>query len=534
VFKPSKMIYTLLNAFKAIIRTLPFIGIDANNIPPYIYLFSTLLIFNDVAKKHGGKIMSFYNNFYNTLSLPDTKIWNGWKDTAKILTIMFLCLTGVKDIGGFNWHETLQSFAVSADSGYFEDNKEPKARSGIEFLAAAPNNLFFMFFKIIIFILYWIFKFYVAIQMIPFALFIAVIYFTYTVFFAISNNCDSECNYSNKVELIDRIIYTRLYDVPKVLEGKDWPLYIFKTVCWLLMVFMVELLTIWTMSKGLTKITDSIHGSNADGLRLFLITIYSCIFCLIGLWCFYKFKIKLPIMETFYSKERDDTSPPSKPDEKHDIYKVKTGEKDGVDEYGNAVKIPIEIFNKSKYLKDMNNYKKYLKIKAAPDKRFTLERKTNCDTYEILTENKPFRIILGSDILNKIMIKEEIEKKKKLTEENKDKPSFSEKWSGKILGTIGNFGDRLLQKGQNIMESIERSKEDEKDNPTLFTAVKDIGKFVSNPPIDNIKEKGSAGFTATSSALNSAVGAVSRSMKNSAALLKENITDNFSSLFKKN
>jgi hypothetical protein len=542
VFKPAKMIYTLLNAFKAIIRTLPFIGIDANIIPPYIYLFITLLIFNDVAKKHGAKIMTFYNNFFNTWSLPDTKTWNGWKDLARTVTIIFCILTGIKEIAGFNWHETLQLFAVSEDSGQYE--KEPKSRSWAEFLMTPPTSMIFVFFKAIIFILYWLFKYYVAIQMIPFALFIAVIYFTYTVFFAVYNNCDSECDYSSKMELINRIIYTRLYDVPKEFnKWYDWGLYIIKTVCWLLMVYMLEILIVWTMGKGLNKITGSIGGSKyADGLRLFLIIIYSFIFCLIGLWCFYKFKFKLPIMELFYSREKDDTEP-KKPEEKDDIYKLKTGEKDDIDEHGVRIKIPIEIFNKPKYLKDVNLYKKYWKIKNAEDKRFTLEKNTNCDTYEILTENKPFRIILGSDILNKIMIKEEIDKKKKLIEKNKNEPSFTEKMSSKVFGTMGNIGDRLFQKGQNMMENMEKSADP--DKPTLFSAAKDIGSFatkgmnLSKPstiltaPFSRITTTGAdvlkttyGVLGTTTDVIKSASSSVLQSAKNSGALLKENIKIN--------
>jgi hypothetical protein len=322
IFKPAKMIYTLLNAFKATIRTLPFIGIDAGIIPPYIYLFATLLIFNDVSKKYGDEIMDFYNNFYNTLSLPNTTTWNGWKETAKAVIITFFSLSIVKDVCGFNWHEMLQLFSVTVlDEDKLE---EPKQRSWVEWLTSPPYLMIFMIFKSIIFILYWIFKYSLAIQMIPIALFIAVIYFTYTCFFAIYNNCDSECDYFSKRELIDRIIYTRLYDVPKKLEKwYEWGLYLFKTVCWLLMVFMIELLSIWILKEGLNKITSNIGGSKyADGLKLILITIYSCIFCLIGLWCFYKYTFKLPIMETFFSIEKDDPEP-KKPEETDEKYKLK-------------------------------------------------------------------------------------------------------------------------------------------------------------------------------------------------------------------
>jgi hypothetical protein len=187
----------------------------------------------------------------------------------------------------------------------------------------------------------------------------------------------------------------------------------------------------------------------------------------------------------------------------------------------------------------MNKYRKYFKIKNAQDKRFTLEKNSNCDTYEILTENKTLRIILGSDILNKIMIKEELEKKKKLAEDNKGKPSFTDKLSGKIFGTMGNIGDRILQKSQNVIENIEKSADP--DKPTLFTAVKDIAKSMKSIDIRKTASgaaSGAIGATtgaigATTGAIGSASGAVLTQMKDSTILLKENITGKVSSLLKR-
>jgi hypothetical protein len=477
--------------------------------------------------------MDFYNNFYNTLTLPNTTTWNGWKETARILTITFFSLSIVKDVCGFNWHEMLQLFSVTVLP---EDKlEEPKQRSWGEWLASPPYLMIFMIFKVIIFILYWIFKYSLAIQMIPIALFIAVIYFTYTCFFAIYNNCDSECDYSSKRELIDRIIYTRLYDVPKKLEKwYEWGLYLFKTVCWLLMVFMVELLSVWILKEGLNKITSKIGGSKyADGLKLILITIYSCIFCLIGLWCFYKYTFKLPIMETFFSREKDDPEP-KKPEENDKTYKLKTGEKDDIDTHGNKVKIPIEIFNKPKYLKDMNLYRKYWKIKDAEDRRFELIKKTNCDKYEKYSENKPFRIIFGGDILNNIVIKEDIDRKRKEAADNKGKPSFTEKWSGKLFETMGNFGDRLLQKSQNTMENIERSYKETEDNQSIFTEFKNMYNSIDMKKANSDALGAASGaFGAASTAFKSASGAVGTQIGDSATLFKENIKGRLSSLFKK-
>jgi hypothetical protein len=479
IFKPAKFMYTILNALKAIIRTLPLIGIDSNIIPPYIYLFSTFLIVYDTIKKKGPKIMSFYSNFYNTFSLPNNTYWNNLEKLVKSLTIMFFSLSVVKDIAGFNWHETLQRYAINVDNTLFE--KEPSSRSWLLWLILPPTFII-MFFKFVIFILYWIFKYFAATALIPFAIFVAVIYITYTSFFAIYNNSNSECDYSSKVELINRIIYTRLYDVPKEPKGFEYVKYIFKSICWIIMAFMTEIFSLYILKKGLHNITDKIGGSTyAETIKLVLIIIYSCIFGIIGLWCLYKYKFKLPILETFFSREKDDPPPFQPPQRTATLTEEQQKRYHVQGEDGQIV------FNEYKYGKDINIYKKYQKIKSAQDRRFTLVKNKNCDTYEILSENKAFKILFGSDLLNAIMIKEEVEKKKKLTEDNKNKPSLVDHWSGKIFNSMGDIGDRLLQKGQNIMENLENKSS---DGSKLLDTVKNIGSIAISKTSDVSKTVG--------------------------------------------
>jgi hypothetical protein len=536
VFKPAKMMYTLLNALKAGIR---WSSLD-NIIPPYIWLFSCVLAFYHIFNKHGTVIMKFYNDFYNKMAVPFVKVmkvdsntrktfnlpkergnWIGYNEIAKIITFIFCGLSAIKDIGGFNWHQILQSAAVSpeANEKMFNDNKEPEVRSWLAWLISTPTFII-MFFKFIIFILYWIFKYYLAFAMVPLASFIAVIYITYNMFFAIYNNSNSECDYSTKMELIDRIIYTKLYDVPKNPKGWEYVKYIFKSTCWIIMFFITELLSIYVLSRGLKTILKNITGSTqADGIKTFLFTVYMCIFVLIGLWCVYKYKFKLPIQETFFSNEKDRGKPDVKDDDlKHKLSKpplrtefyetnngtttfdnpafmkaiddfIPTGKEKPDPTYyktekevtevgkdGSSTTKTVQTFNEFKYLKDIDMYKKWEKINNAKDKRFTLEKNTNCDTYEILTENNPKRIIFGSDILNKIVIKEEIERTKKLLELNKGQPSFADKWSSKIIGTMGNFGDKLLQKGQNVMENLNTPAS---DGPSILDKAKDLSNFAT-------------------------------------------------------
>jgi hypothetical protein len=107
----------------------------------------------------------------------------------------------------------------------------------------------------------------------------------------------------------------------------------------------------------------------------------------------------------------------------------------------------------------------YQKIKTAVDKRFTfdnlgIEQGAFCDTYEELSKNKALNILIGSDGLNAQVIKDEYDKQQDKIKNNK-KPSFVAKWSDKIIGKMGMFGDKMLQRGQTYMTDMSEQKEKE-------------------------------------------------------------------------
>lgn len=428
IFKPAKIVYTYLNAFKAVIRTCPGIGIDSGYIPPYIYLFFSLYIFLYGYIYYKERIISFYNeffnDFYNTFINQDVTLSNMskfatvpvtfldfCKYNAMTITNIFFGLVCVKDILGLNWYEWCQLFAVSKDNEIYNEIKEE--RSWVQFLISPPNTIFFIILKIIGAVLYWVFKYYVSYMLIPFSIFIAIIYFTYMIFFAIYNNTNNETSYFDKKELIDRIIYTHLYKKPVDIDEKNksmWKsmydnvLRVFKWVCWIIMIFMTELLAIWFLQQGFVNITKNINGTSkyANGLKLCLTIFYAIIVGFIGLWCVYKYKINIPMMKEYYSDNKEENT--------------------------------------------------------QPDKRYTYTTcndKNIMDKYEFYSENKVTRIIFGSDILNKILLKEDIRDK----ETSNKSSSLTNTWSNAIIGNMGKFGDKILQKGQNIFNTMRDNSE---------------------------------------------------------------------------
>ena len=458
IFKPSKIMYTWLNAIKAIFRSvMPLLSIKLLNfIPPYIFLFVTVIMFFTFFNKYAGTLFNFFTTFFMTLSVPFVKLfkvdsntaktfklppengnWAGFNEIAMIITGIFFGGSILKDIGGFNWYKFMNGFAVNIEN----DTPEPEVKSWISWIATQPFVFILAFCKFVVFILYWLFKFFIAFAMVPVASVISVFYLFYTIFFGISNNTDSDTDYFTKTELIDRIIYTRLYDVHDKTKW-DYVVYIFKSICFLIMAFMTELLVVYVLYRGLNNIKNNITGTpQADGIQLFLTIIYMCIFIFIVLWCLYKYKTKLPILETFFSNKKDEETP-IVPNKDSDIYK-------NLD----------DTFNKNKYNTDLHYYNKITKIKEGIDKRFDLLKNEECDIHERLSENTFYKIIFGSDVINKEIIKDEIHKKTEAAKnpDNHKKPSFAEKWSSKIIGTMGSIGDKMLQKGQNIMTDLSNS-----------------------------------------------------------------------------
>lgn len=322
IFKPTKVIYTWLNMIKTFIRTFPVIGLIASQnkaasirIPPYIYFFATIILFYHVLGKYGNGFLNFYISFFKTLSVPFVKIikdpkrdiikllqlegkiegtWLGYSEIGIIITFLFMALSFIKDNTGWDAINMIANLLCGIPE------PEDKKKTWIEWFSSTPIIIITIL-KAIIWILYWLFKFYISLAMVPIANIIAIIYVAYTTIFAMKN-------YSSKKDLINNIIYTELYDIP---EDSNGPMYlltrVYKTICWLLMVFIMEIISIYVLLTGLKNITSNItnsgDGNYAEAIKIVLTPIYVALMVLIGIWCMYKFKFKIPVMSLSYNKK---------------------------------------------------------------------------------------------------------------------------------------------------------------------------------------------------------------------------------------
>ncbi len=515
LFKPAKMMYTVLNAIKIIPRSIiPSISniFSIKNIPPYIYLFITIIIVINVANKHGQKISAFFYRFFINIfsfkEVPTINIWKGkdgsLKSIVTIFTYIFLILSVLKDIFGVDWHAVMNNAA----SNTYKTNNNVSWKDWI----STPPYIFLVFFKFVVCLIYWIFKYFVSIAIIPTAIFIGVIYIFYTVCFGIYNNTDKDTDYFTKKELIDRLIFTDLYDIKKYKSIWDDAIYIFKFICWCFMVFMTEMIAIYYLYKGFIKITTNITGSpTADAIQLVLVTFYMCIFVLILLWCFYKYKFKLSVLEYFYSNQKDVLTPYVIDIEKFkNILRSIDSTKTKYELQKPNDKDPVYnihgIFDTFRFNTDIQKYNIINKIRQADDKRFVLKKDTDCDLHERMSKNSPISILFGSDYINEEIIKEEAKKRKQYLESNPDKKYASsiDKWSKKIVGTVGEVGNNIFQLGQNYMTDLSNNSVSVMDSisntfkgntfkgnisTTLSDAKKFIGRTIKNVELPKLESK---------------------------------------------
>lgn len=428
MFKPTKIIYTWLNMIKTFIRTFPMIGLIASQkkanfirIPPYIYFFATIVLFYHTLDKYGNSFLNFYISFFKTLSVPFVKIikdpnrdvikllqlegkiegnWLGYSEIGTIIIFLFMALSFIKDNTGWD----VVNIIANLLCGIPKTSEENKKTTWIEWFATTPTVIITIF-KAIVWILYWLFKFYISLAMVPIANIIAIIYVGYTMIFAIY---DSTKNYSSKKDLINNIIYTELYDIPDSDDRKFLPIYVYKTICWLLMVFIMEIISVYVLLTGLKNITSNItnsgDGNYAEQIKMVLIPTYATLIVLIALWCVHKYKFKIPMMSSSY--------------------------------------------NKDKITNQMN------------DKRVDAK---GCTNYDTTAENNPLNFmdtfsvkciigtLFGSDYINNLIIKQEMHEKNKPTKESK--------YMNDLFDLLARKGDDYIKKMDESVTNLSKNTE---------------------------------------------------------------------------
>jgi hypothetical protein len=277
--------------------------------------------------------------------------------------------------------------------------------------------------KTIYMLIYWGLKYYITVALVPVAVLIGFIYIVWNLLFGLYNYSNSEISISDKIELMERVMYTKLYIGSGEVPRKWTFMNVFKGLCWVLLFFMFEITAFIVFAVGLSKLMKTIKSTE---LKTFLIIFYSMILGLIGLWSIRKF--------------------------------MKQG-----------TKMNAQYIDRETFLNQPANAGKNIDFGDEPDKRIEIVKNMDIngngkgngnpgnickDNYEIQTENKFFSIFLNSDKMNYPIIEEFM---KKNTDSNK--PSSLSKWSKSISSKFGKMNAYIGEKAQKMSNYVKEKSD---------------------------------------------------------------------------
>jgi hypothetical protein len=236
VFKPLNIIVALLNWSKDFIRltlktVVGWIGgntFDNNSISHLLFMASFVLVYIIVDK--------FWLTLYGiardlmSLKVPSSTISAGDSNETFYsisIVVTWVCFARSLMIGIYN---------------YFFPKQDPADIGKIKF----PDSILLRMLKFLFFILYWCLKGVVTNYFIPFSVMISFVYIVWMGLCGILNYTDNEHSYGDKIELMQRVIYTKVCSLN---ENYD---YIFKPVCFLLVFFMIEIVIVYTICTSMT------------------------------------------------------------------------------------------------------------------------------------------------------------------------------------------------------------------------------------------------------------------------------------------
>jgi hypothetical protein len=396
LFKPTKLLYTSFNVIKAFFRKE--VSLFANPIVPkdefpYIFLFSCFIffynyfIYNFFTNKEGNykDILSVFkhiigldfdklnesvtglrNNELTFNNLNNVMRKGGIAGVAFMVTLIFVAETVIRNIFGYSLKSLFNNIAAKVNPTVKQDNEDYFTNSWIFWIGNTMNPLVGVL-KFLYMLLYWFARVYIVFLLIPLSVTIIILYFIYNLFVGIYNNSSTDISMFDKIELINRTIYTKLYS-----ESSNTIMFMIKSVFWFLFFYLYEFIAILVLIISLTTILKRIDSNE-------ITTVISMffLFFIVGivLWCAYKYKLIKPKLDGDYMR------------------------------YDNS--------------KQFNMF--------------------NCkDEYEKETDNHMLNIFVASDIYNKDIIKQYMDKRKNEIE-NKT-PSGLQKSFGSMVNF---FGDKM-------------------------------------------------------------------------------------------
>jgi len=305
-FKPVKFIYTSLNTIKALFRKE--FGLYSSTVPkdefPYIFLFACFAYFYTYFLKNYQYILSIFKHIIgldfekmNKLVIDKQNILPSF---AYGITMMFFIETFLRSFFGISLKAIFNNIGAKINPLSIINTMKDVASNATDswIFWIGSSTPFVGIFKFIYALFYWFVKGYIVFAFIPVYVTIVILYFIYNLFFGIYNNSSADISMFDKIELITRIIYTKLYNVR---ESNDF-MYLVKSIFWFLFFYLYEFIAILVLITGLMNILK-----NIDSAEINTVISMFYLFFIVGiiLWSMYKYKIIKPKLDNEYMRDEN-------------------------------------------------------------------------------------------------------------------------------------------------------------------------------------------------------------------------------------
>jgi len=366
IFKPIKLIYTLLNSVKAIFRKEIFGSVIKDDVPYLLFLFSFNFIYQFIQFR-GTTILNIMSNLIK-FKIPDFKLYKKQGLHAYCSGVVIICflmsfftkITGItfvdvinnlinkKKEGGNKTEEgeykieegeyksqegeyksqegeyKTEEGEYKTQGGKEKENEENEENEGNEeneenedvnkpwgkWLIENNSGAFIFVFKCICFIIFWLFKFIISIGLVGLSKFIFIIYFIYNFLFGMSSFTTPIQSVNSKIDLIYRAMYTKLCDN----DNDGIFKYIAKSFIFFCIYLLTECVIIHNLLKGVSSFSKMRAPKNSNTvnnstIKSFIIIIYGLMIIGVVLWSGYKIQFRMPKMVSAYKNrpKPDDT-----------------------------------------------------------------------------------------------------------------------------------------------------------------------------------------------------------------------------------
>ena len=302
MFKPVKCLYVFLNAIKTPFHSGELSSL-INNVPYLCFLTGFVCIYS-IITTYGGALLNSMISLLKleTPKLPIGKWQNSLNDTAAVVTWLSFAKSFYNNMVGDP--TAIITNMISNSLGMGSSSPKPSFPS-VGWILDSMGSSMIVVIKIIFVILYWILRGVITAAIIPVSIFIMIFYFFFFSIAGMFYYTDNDHSYHDKIELMDRIMYSKLYDLREGELGKNT----FKTVCFYAVFLLTEIVILYTLVKNMKTFQNMPMPKKggpsaikaARGIQSFMTILTTILIVFLVLWSIFKYFTQKKMLNEMYS-----------------------------------------------------------------------------------------------------------------------------------------------------------------------------------------------------------------------------------------